>query len=308
MEVQGLLFGQDHARASRSATPGSDGASLTSGTCGPSSRGSSPSVGPQLLLESRLRLLLDVDGSPEYALTWKRWDMSSSPPICALRASARRTFDNACGGWGSPQASDHKGSTQPGQRRGQLSEHALLAGTPSITICSASTDAQTAKGTAGWATPLRGDSDKHSPATHQTTLVTHALLAGYPTATVRDAGPGVNLDRPSRAAQIAKGHGRSILGEVAQLLAGYPTPNLSERGPESQASKDKRGSGGVDLQTTALGMTTSSSHAPTGKRGVLNPALARWLMGYPPAWCDCAVSAMPSCRKSRRRSSEPLKK
>jgi hypothetical protein len=258
MEVQGLLFGQDHARASRSATPGSDGASLTSGTCGPSSRGSSPSVGPQLLLESRLRLLLDVDGSPEYALTWKRWDMSSSPPICALRASAHRTFDSGCGGWGSPQASDHKGSAQPGQRRGQLSEH--------------------------------------------------ALLAGYPTATVRDAGPGVNLDRPSRAAQIAKGHGRSILGEVAQLLAGYPTPNLSERGPETRESKDKRGSGGVDLQTTALGMTTSSSHAPTGKRGVLNPALARWLMGYPPAWCDCAVTATPSCRKSRRGSSEPLRK
>ncbi len=38
--------------------------------------------------------------------------------------------------------------------------------------------------------------------------------------------------------------------EVA-ILAGWPTPNVNERGPESRESKDNRGSGGIDLQSTA---------------------------------------------------------
>jgi hypothetical protein len=102
--------------------------------------------------------------------------------------------------------------------------------------------------------------------------------------------------------------------------SGWPTPNCSERGPESKASKDKRGSGGVDLQTVAklagwptpmaqnpeggscdysrqveviagvresknspkaLGPIPNGSHAAMEKRGVLNPALSAWLMGYP---------------------------
>jgi hypothetical protein len=36
----------------------------------------------------------------------------------------------------------------------------------------------------------------------------------------------------------------------------------------------------------------------------LNPGLARWLMGFPPKWCDCAVTAMQSYRKSRKPSSK----
>lgn len=35
------------------------------------------------------------------------------------------------------------------------------------------------------------------------------------------------------------------------LLTSWPTPNVPTRGPESRASKDGRGSGGIDLQTTA---------------------------------------------------------
>jgi hypothetical protein len=50
------------------------------------------------------------------------------------------------------------------------------------------------------------------------------------------------------------------------------------------------------------GETPSGSPAPMEKRGQLNPAHSRWLMGYPPVWDACAVTAMQSYRSSRRRS------
>jgi hypothetical protein len=37
---------------------------------------------------------MDVNGSPEYALTWKHWDMPAGPPICALRGLKRRISVN----------------------------------------------------------------------------------------------------------------------------------------------------------------------------------------------------------------------
>jgi hypothetical protein len=190
------LFGPALAPASPSVQPASSAAPPTSGTCGQRSESLSPSAALQRLLESRLRARLDVHGSPECVLIWKHWAMPSGPPICALRASARRTSGSGSGGlqclptpkaneraqsaeahakgfyslmevaslmpyptpraedsqssgervsrgtcdtltsvarlagWGSPQASDHKGFSKPGQRVGQLSEHALLAAYP----------------------------------------------------------------------------------------------------------------------------------------------------------------------------------
>ena len=50
-------------------------------------------------LEASLRRLLPVSNVPEYSLRWKHWDMPSGLPICALRASGRRTSDSGCFGW-----------------------------------------------------------------------------------------------------------------------------------------------------------------------------------------------------------------
>lgn len=97
------LFGPAPAPANRSAAPESNSPIGTTGTSGLKCSGSSASADLQRCLESRLRAVLGDSGSPEYALTWRRWDMPSGPPICALRASARRTSDSGCIGWPTPR-------------------------------------------------------------------------------------------------------------------------------------------------------------------------------------------------------------
>lgn len=100
------------------------------------------------------------------------------------------------------------------------------------------------------------------------------------------------------------------LSEQAFTLCGWPTPVV----------RDGRNSGGDgsnprDIprvaklvcrdRLTATGELLTGSDAKMESGGQLNPAHSRWLMGYPPAWDDCGVTAMPSSRSKRRSSSKP---
>src|SRR5512144_1997274 len=49
---------------------------------GPLFTAASPSASLQSCLENSLRARMDVNGSPEYELTWKAWDMPAGPQIC----------------------------------------------------------------------------------------------------------------------------------------------------------------------------------------------------------------------------------
>ena len=109
-----------------------------SGICGRRSTTTSASACLQRSLASRLQAKLDVNGSIEYRLTWKQWPMPHAQPICALRASERRTGDNVYSGWPTCTVNDSRGGRNRTSRRSNpnskhhdgltLVDAALLAG------------------------------------------------------------------------------------------------------------------------------------------------------------------------------------
>lgn len=133
------------APANRSPSPASEKAKATSDTCGQNSHASSTSAALQLSLENRLRARMAAFGSPEYALTWKQWPMPSGPPICALRASARRTSVNGSTGWPTPQ-----------HREGGGGEYADPAKALARMQSGHQVNLQDVARAVGWATPTGG--------------------------------------------------------------------------------------------------------------------------------------------------------
>jgi hypothetical protein len=74
-------------------------------------------------LESRLQASWDVNGSPEFELKWRRWDMPHGAPICALRASARPIGDKDSSGWPTPTVNDSRNGANRTAMRKPGSKH-----------------------------------------------------------------------------------------------------------------------------------------------------------------------------------------
>lgn len=100
------LFGPEVAPANLSARRAKAKGLLTSGTFGPRFTISSTSAALQSSLANRLRAATALSGSTLYKLTWKDRVTPAQQPICALRASARRTSDSASTGWPTPKVAD----------------------------------------------------------------------------------------------------------------------------------------------------------------------------------------------------------
>lgn len=232
----------------------------------------------QMRLEECLRVRMARFGSPEYALTWKRWDMPSGEPICALRAAARRTSGNGFTGWPTPTASivteqdlAQAMTAGNGSNRKDYRESAILSGWPGPRACDGD------KGT-------RTEGGALSRPARFIDLPTAAMLSGWPTAAARDWKDG-------RSNQ----HGKNArpLNEVVEL-AGWVSPAVQDhsRGIAPPRPHDT----GIPLSQQVSGLTIDSSNAaterPEGYR--LNPLFSLWLQGYPAGWACLKALETPS--------------
>ena len=106
--------GPEVALASHSATQASSAVPQTNGICGLPGSISSASAAQQSSRASRLKQRFGTDGSMEYSQTWKEKTTPAGRRYWAHTASARRTSDNACGGWPTPTTRDWKDGASAG--------------------------------------------------------------------------------------------------------------------------------------------------------------------------------------------------
>lgn len=323
------LFGPGLVPANPSPRPGSKQDSMTNDTSGRRSIDSLTSADLQLCLANRLVDHLGINGSPEYSLTWKSQDIKWRVPICRLAPSEPRTLDRDSTGWRSPIAQ------RPGRSMDLLVDKDGNPWTPGKRaynketgqLCQVSLKQEVK---AAWPTP-RCAMAASTEDSIRDNLKRKGFKSRIEEAAVLATDEAIDMparDRPSTWSTPTSNQSQAVTGETgekeverqiergqtslladAHLASGWPSPVASEARQGVQNRETGKKGTQKSLTTvvveSTVGLEESGSRARMGSPGGLNPALARWLQGYPAVWDFCGVMAMQSPRNSRRPSSSP---
>lgn len=257
-------------------------------------------------------------GSIEFQMNWKRRATPSGRLYYQLVASERLTGDTEFSGWPTVKTSNTNGVGIHGNGGKDLQTVAMSAyPTPNVPNGGRSTaHAEMKEGTA-----------YHNGKKVQVGLESIAKMASWRTPTAEDGMRGVpSRDHPRQVHSLdsqvrtsawvsptAQDHSRGNK-PPREMDTGIPLSQqvASWRSPASQDSKwratpntnkARMESGkqvSLEMQAVeATGAISNSATSPTAKSGGLNPALSRWLQGYPKEWCLAAIRAY---RKFKTRS------
>ena len=183
--------GLDHAHVNHGQSQAIKESTTTRATYGRISFGVSESQRLTSSLGNRLRENMDLNGSPEYTLTWKTSTTPSGLLISALRAKARPTSGRGCTGWLTPRARGDAGGERwrDGDIR-NLEDQVQLCGWATLTTrdwkdgtaCDSNVETNCLLGRQAWLT--HGENTKSSDASTESKGALnpkHSLwLMGYP--------------------------------------------------------------------------------------------------------------------------------